>query len=73
MNTIYVNKAVLEYKRDFAAVADTLAFTATGPATFTIPGFTTSDIEVYDLTSAGSPQAVRSGPCSAAFSRSSLI
>jgi hypothetical protein len=60
VNTIYVNKAILEYKRDFTAVADNLAFAATGPATYTIPGFTTSDIEVYDVTSPGSPQVLDS-------------
>jgi len=56
--TIYVRKAILEYKRGFTAVADSLAFGATGPATFTVPGFTTSDIEVYDVTSPAGPQVL---------------
>ncbi|MFQ5720323.1 MAG: C25 family cysteine peptidase, partial [Acidobacteriota bacterium] len=49
-NTIYVNKARLTYHRSFVATGNRLDFTATGPATYTVSGFTTSDIALFDVT-----------------------
>jgi hypothetical protein len=55
LNTIYVNKAILDYSRDYQAEGDSLAFGATGPASYTVDGFTTADAEVYDISDAAAP------------------
>ncbi|MFQ5671421.1 MAG: C25 family cysteine peptidase, partial [Acidobacteriota bacterium] len=54
-NTIYLNKASLDYQHDFVATGDRLDFSATGPRTYTVTGFTTADISVYDVTDPVSP------------------
>jgi hypothetical protein len=78
LNTVYVNKAILTYKRDFTAEGGALAFQGTGPATYTVTGLTSSDVEVYEVTTPATPTIIDnisvipdgSGGYDAAFSES---
>jgi hypothetical protein len=53
--TIYVRKAILEYIRAYQAIDDLLAFSASGPASHTVTAFSTSDIEIYDVSDPSTP------------------
>ncbi len=55
VNTIYINKATIAYQRNFVSTGTRLDFSGTGPNSFTVRGFTTSDISIYDVTNPSAP------------------